>query len=210
MTPETSSVTPIVQMNIAEYFMDSVSTAVFNQHVVVEDETILYVVNLLSSCLRTEQFFQATPDGAVMPPLALLFAEAVEAEKLADRQIAFRRLGDLALLTAGLFSGSFSRKTVDVDYYIAMGGGAYGSLASMVGNSSRERVFKSIFEELSVKFPVFVDVLGEVGENAHFGKQTDLLRLYEIWMRTGSQRAADHLRELGIQPCWGSVSQRHN
>jgi hypothetical protein len=210
MSPETLSESPIIQMNIAEYFMDSVSTAVFNQHVVAEDETILYVVNLLSSCLRTERFFQSTPEGVVMPPLAMLFAEAVEAEKLVDRQIAFRRLGDLALLTAGLFSGSFSRKAVGADYYLAMGGSAYGALASMVGNSSRERVFKATFEELSAKFPIFVDVLGEVGENAHFGQQTDILRLYEIWMRTGSQRAADHLRSLGIQPCWGSLSQRHN
>ena len=34
----------------------------------------------------------------------------------------------------------------------------------------------------------------------------DVLRLYEIWIRTGSARAARRLRKLGVEPSLFTVS----
>ena len=45
-----------------------------------------------------------------------------------------------------------------------------------------------------------VDVLSEVGEKANLHNDTDILRLYEIWLGSGSPRAAEKLRAMGIQP----------
>ena len=50
-----------------------------------------------------------------------------------------------------------------------------------------------VFDELSDKFPAFVDVLGEVSERTALTSNADLLRLYEKWLRTGSRRSGDLL-----------------
>jgi hypothetical protein len=35
---------------------------------------------------------------------------------------------------------------------------------------------------------------------AHTHSDRDILRLYEIWMKTGSRRAQTLLRKLGVEP----------
>jgi len=45
-----------------------------------------------------------------------------------------------------------------------------------------------------------VDALNEVSEMAHQHDQRDVLRQYEIWLKTGSPRAHGILRSLGVEP----------
>jgi hypothetical protein len=56
-----------------------------------------------------------------------------------------------------------------------------------------------VFAELAAKFQPLVDVLGEIGEAAYVHTQRDILRLYEIWLKTGSALANRLLRRLGIE-----------
>jgi hypothetical protein len=197
-------------MNIAEYFRDSLHSALSRQKVKAEEDTVFYVVNLLAWYARAENLFPHTPDGPIQQPLALIYAEAVEARSQEEREAILRRLGDVALVVAGLFAASFSRKLVDIDYYIAMGGSAYGLLSEQVSASVRARTFRAIFAELSAKFEAFVDVLAEVGDNSALGSQADVLRLYEIWLHTGSAYAAERLRKQGIEPARAAVSGRYS
>jgi hypothetical protein len=210
MKPEHFEATLITDVNVREYFRDSVTTALSNQNVQAAEDTVYYIVNLLAYFTRAEKLFSQTPDGTVLQPLALIYAEAVEAGNPEERQQLLRRLGDVALLISGLFSSSLNRKLVDVDYYIAMGGTAYGCLCDLNRSSLRGRVFQGIFEELSKKFQAFVEVLSEVGERTQWDSSTDIMRLYEVWVKTGSKRTADQLRKLGIEPLHGSVSRRRN
>lgn len=69
------------------------------------------------------------------------------------------------------------------------------------------RAFGSIFNELAEKFPVFVDVLGEISDLGRSYTPSDVLRLYELWIRTGSARADRRLKELGVQTFAGSASR---
>ena len=200
----------ITGMNVTEYFRDSVGTALAHQQVEASEETVFYVVNLLSHFTRADRLFTHSEDGIHLQPLALMYVQAVDANTMVERQNALRRLGDVALIISGLFAGSLSRKLVDIDYYIAMGGGAYGFLSDMSTGATHGRLFSTIFGELSAKFQLFVDVLAEVSDNAHLGSKTDILRLYEIWARTGSVRVAARLRRLGIEPCAASISRREN
>ena len=113
-------------------------------------------------------------------------------------------------LISGIFADSLKGRLIDVDYYIAMGGSAYGYLSDGVRGSQQTRAMAAIFEELAANFVAFVDVLGEVGDNTHLRADTDLLRAYDLWARTGSQRAAQQLRRSGIQPCAQVLSQRRH
>lgn len=196
----------IVDTNVRAFFQELVSDAVTHQQLDTSEETVYYVVNLLVSFTDARTLYDRTPDGLMIKPLAALYGEAVSAPSEEARNKALRRLGDLALFISGVFSDSLNRKPVDVDYYIAMGGNAYDYLSETTRNTWRWQALSSVFEELAGNFTAFVDVLGEVSEQAPFRNDRDILRLYELWSRTGSQRAARQLRKLGIEPASGSVS----
>ncbi len=200
----------ITETSLQEYFQNSVADALENQNVEAATDTVHYVVNLLTSFSRAERLFERTRDGVMIRPLALLYAEAVEGATSDERNRALRRLGDVALFISGVFSQSLNRRVVDIDYYVAMGGTAYSHLSETMRVSNRGRALSSIYNELALKFVEFVDVLGEVSEAANCNNDADVLRQYEIWLRTGSRRAAGRLRAVGIHPSRNASSRlRH-
>lgn len=200
----------ITGMDVREFFQDSVQTAVARQQVNIADDTVFYVVNVLTEFARSEVLYEDTPDGRMIKPLARFYTEAIEATTVQEANNALKRLGDVALFIAGLYAHSLQRSAVDIDYYIAMGGNAYDCLADSVRHSFHGRTFGEIYQELAQKFARLVDVLAEVADEFQPGRDQDLLRLYEIWLLTGSSHAERKLRQHGIQPASGSVSQsRH-
>ncbi len=200
----------ITETSLQEYFQTSISDALENQNVKAGAETVHYIVNLLTSFSRAEKLFESTPDGMMIRPLALLYEEAVSGATLDERIRALRRLGDVALFISGVFSQSLNRCVVDIDYYVSMGGSAYSCLSDTVRGTNRSRTMSGIYDELASKFVAFVDVLGEISEGGSCNNDTDVLRQYEIWLRTGSTRAADRLRAVGIHPSTNASSRlRH-
>lgn len=186
--------------NLREFFRDSVHAALERQQVAVEDHTEHYVVNLLTMFARSEALFDGASGRPQLKPLALMLAEAGEAPTSADRMRTLQRLGDVSLFMAGFFAQSFARRLVDIDYHIAMGGRAYGTLADSCRTSARGRALGTVFTELAQKFQRLVDALNDVSEMAHRHDHRDVLRQYEIWLKTGSPRAHGILRSLGVEP----------
>lgn len=199
----------ITETSLEEYFQSSVSDALDNQNVEAGADTVHYVVNLLTSFSRADRLFEQTPDGMMIRPLALLYADALAGSTTDERNRALRRLGDVALFISGVFSDSLNRRVVDIDYYVSMGGSAYSYLSDTLRISSGGRAMSSIFHELASKFVAFVDVLGEVSEGTN-QNDIDVLRQYELWLRTGSKRAAKRLAAAGIQPSTGASSRRRH
>jgi len=185
--------------NLAEYFRDALGSALAHQHVAVEDQTAHYVVNMLTLFARAEHLYEATPDGLKLTPLVQMFTSAMEAPSAGERERALQRLGDVSLFMAGFFAHGFARSLVDVDYHIAMGGTAYGTLARSL-ERGRRRVLGQVFAELAGKFLPLVDALAEVSDVARVYGPQDVLRLYEIWLKSGSPRARALLAQLGVEP----------
>ena len=183
--------------SLTEYFRDALQGALAHQHLSVQDQTEQYVVNMLTLFARAEHLYEGVPTGPRMPPLVNLFANAVDATTAAERERALQRLGDISLFIAGFFAHGFARRLVDIDYHIAMGGRAYGTLADALARG-RRRVLAAVYAELAAKFQPLVDALGEISDAARTYTQGDVLRLYEIWLRTGSARARDLLAQLGV------------
>ncbi len=193
--------------NLREFFHDSVQTALRKQHVAVDDHTEHYVVNVLTMFARSDELYEQTSEGTRLKPLAHMLAAAAEAPTPQLRDQALRRLGDVSLFIAGFFAQSFARKLVDIDYHIAMGGRAYGTLAETMRNTMRGQAYAAVFLELAQKFQRLVDVLNDVAEMAYEHSDKDILRLYEIWMKTGSPRAFSLLRRLGVEPVAARVRE---
>lgn len=198
----------ITGMDVREYFQDTVTTAVANQKLSVNTETILYIVNMLTGFTRTENLYEKTDEGYVIRALALLYAETVDAGTITERNKSLQRLGDIALFISGLFSYSLNRSLVDVDYYAAMGGNAYSNLADSMRHSYQGQTISMVFAELSEKFLALVDVLAEINENSMQTSDSDVLRLYELWLKTGSKRAAKKLQQNGVQPVLVTASRQ--
>ena len=201
---------PLVAVtNLREFFHDSVQTALRKQRVDVDDHTEHYVVNVLTMFARSEELYESTSEGIRLKPLARMLADAAAASSSQQRDEALRRLGDVSLFVAGFFAQSFARKLIDIDYHIAMGGRAYGTLADNMRGSIRGQAFAAVFLELAQKFQRLVDVLNEVAEMAYTHTDKDILRLYEIWMKTGSPRAFAILQRLGVAPVLQSARKEH-
>ena len=177
-----------------EYFKELVESAMTHQGLAAGELTSFYLVKLLAGYVYSQR------DGADDGPLGVRLALALQAGGSVQRD-GLRRVGDLSLFISGFFSDSLNRSLVDVDYYIALGERAYGSLART------DDTLSDVFDELAEKFSGFVDVLGEVSERSSLTSNTDVLRLYEKWLKTRSRRSGDLLARQGIVPN-ASVSTR--
>lgn len=198
----------ITESNLTTFFNQLVTEAIARQQFKANEEAVQYLVALLATFARPENFYERTHEGLTLRPLASLYATAIEAGSIDERNSTLKRLGDVALFIAGVFPDILNRQLVDVDYYIAMGGNAYGYLSEANGGR-RWRYLRSIFAELAERFVKYVDILNDVSERSHFANNADIMRLYERWMRTGSDRIANRLRQLGIEPnC--TLSSRHH
>jgi len=187
--------------SLKEFFRDALHDALSHQHVEFEGETEHYVVNLLTLFSDADALFERD-DGSQrsrLKPLALMLGEALEAPTHEARFRGLQRLGDVSLFIAGFFSAGFARKLVDIDYHIAMGGQAYGTLAESCP-PARARTMRQVFAELAVKFQPMVDALNEISESSYQHSDQDRLRLYELWLKTGSERSRQLLRKLGLEP----------
>lgn len=180
-----------------DYFRELVTEALGSQKVATAPETEFYLVNLLNQFMTTDRLYARDGEGvAKEEPLALMIKEAIEHPVPQEQGALFRHVGDVSLYTAGFFQDSLSRKLVDVDYYIGMGGTAYRQVAVR----SQDDLMRALYEELAHKFGAFVEVFAEISDKTTPKTEKDLLRMYDLWLRTRSERAAKALQEAGILP----------
>ena len=193
--------------NLRDFFRESIGLAIEHQGVQVEPHTSHYVVNLLTIFARSEELYEDDGDYYGIRPLALMMADAAEAATIEKRTCSLQRIGDVALFVAGFFADSLVHRPVDIDYYIHMGGSAYGSLSDEIKGTARGRVLVDVYHELARKFQLLVDVLQEVRDGANPSSDIDVLRIYEVWRKTGSKRAAALLKQNGVVPIAPSLSK---
>jgi len=173
-----------------EYFKELVDGALSHQRLAAQELTAYYVVQLLASFLQR----RVNAPEADQAPLAVRLGRALDGAGI-EQRATLREIGDVSLFVSGFFAESLSRKLVDVDYYISIGGCAYNALSRVEPDG-----FATVFAELGEKFGGFVDVLSEVSERTSCASNADLLRLYEKWQRTGSSHSGQLLVERGVVP----------
>ena len=184
----------LVGKSATEYFRDLVSDALACRGMQVKEATEFYLVNLLAQYLRKERLFSEPGDGSEIEPLALMLKRALEGDRK-TRFANLKRLGDTSLFISGFFGDSLARSLVPVDYYIAMGERAYDALSEEPRGPTGAQ---ALFSELALRFPQFVDLFAEIAELSDLGSNRGLLRLYERFLLTGSERVARRLREKGV------------
>jgi hypothetical protein len=175
-----------------EWFREMLADGLSHRRLAIQEVTEFYLVNLLAGFLERERLFAEDDEGNVQAePLALILLRALEGDRR-TRVAGLRRLGDTALFVSGFFGDSLARSLVDVDYYIAMGERAYGSLAET------ERGLDDLYGELATRFGQFVDLFAEIAELSELRSNRGLVRLYERYLATRGARVGQLLRERGV------------
>ena len=156
----------VKEESLQNYFHDYLHSSLRKHNVQTTDYTIIYLANLLNNFSRSENFVDTCEGRSPHKPLALHYTDALNSVTKHERDLALRRLGDIALFICGLFSDSLKTKAVDVDYYVAMGGSAYSHLSESKTIVASDSSLNEVFSELSSKFIDFADVLSDMNEES--------------------------------------------
>jgi len=184
----------LVQATAKGWFREQVGEVLAHRRIRVSEEAELYVADLLDGHLASERLFVERPDGSVdSEPLALILLKALAAERR-ERAAHLKRLGDTSLFVSGFFGDSLARSAVDERYYRAMGERAYEALADV----ERGARLEALYAELAQRFEQLTDCLAEIAELADLRSNRGLLRLYERFQLTRSERVAEKLRARGV------------
>ncbi len=171
-----------------DYFLEVVEDGFSKRNVKAPAGVQLYMVHLLEHYLDARNLF-TRPDT-----LAETFLMASNSQVASEKIELLKKLGDKSLYISGFFGDSLSRKIVDLDYYAGMGGAAYASLADCM----REEEPAQVYRIFSQRFIEFVDVLTYISQKSSVHTDQGLLRLYDRYMRTGSELAKEKLIEMGV------------
>jgi hypothetical protein len=186
----------VAAQSVAGFFGEVVEDAIKARRVDATDGATQYLVGLLTDYAHPDK-----PAGeALERPMTILLDEALHVPDPAERFERLRILGDGVLYGCGFFGDHFEARGIDLAYLEGLGTRAYGAASSMLYGGHDRR---DLFGELAQKFAIFVDVVAEVA-NATLAMGTEspkaLLKIYERWLKTGSERLASALTSQGVVP----------
>jgi hypothetical protein len=188
--------------SVAGFFHEVVEDAMKARRVDATDGATRYLVALLADYAHPDE----GAGSALERPLTLLLDEALRVGDPAERFQRLRVIGDGVLYGCGFFGDHFEARGVDPRYLHGLGTRAYGAASSLL-HLGQDEGGPDLFGELARKFDAFVTVLAEVADaTIAMGTQSSggLLRVYERWLKTGSERLASALTSRGVVPTRGT------
>jgi hypothetical protein len=192
--------------SVSHFFYEAVEDSLRLQRIDATDGAMRYLVGLLADYVHPDR----RAGEALERPLTLLFDEALHVPDRGERFQRLRVIGDSVLYGCGFFGDHFEARGVDAKYLCSLGTRAYGEAGSMLRRPSGERHAEGgpdVFAELAANFTRFVSVLADVADTtAATGVETSrgLLKVYERWLKTGSERLASALTSAGVVPTRGT------
>jgi len=187
--------------NLETFFHDVVDDAMRKKHVEATEAAEYYLVSLLTDYARPD----ARCNEALERPLTLLLDEALRAPGQ-ERFERLRVLGDGVLYVSGFFAPHLETRGVEVRYVTSLGARAYDSAGKMLRGNSGDAA-PDLFFELAEKFEQFSELLTTVAEKLQLAaapSSVGVLKLYERWLKTGSETLSTELLERGMLPVRGT------
>jgi hypothetical protein len=194
----------LAQGSVSDFFHEVVEDALRSRRVEATDGAATYLVSLLADFAKPDCKAEQTLER----PLAFLLDEALHAPAPGERFDRLRLLGDGVLYTCGFFGDHFEARGLDQKYLFGIGMTAYGTASSMLrtGQEDAQARAVDVYGELSTKFASFVEVIAEVADTTiakGVASSKGLLKLYERWLKTKSDRLAQTLSSHGFVPVAG-------
>jgi hypothetical protein len=179
---------PNFVLNPREYFVEVVEAGLSKRGLRTYPAISSYLVNLLEHYLDARNLFEGEDET-----FAEAFLRATQSDH-PEKPRLLKKVGDRALYLSGFFGESLERKIVDFDYYTGIGVAAYRNLAEV----TKEDTSAQVYRMFSNRFVDFVDVLTHISHQAFVNSDESILRLYNRYLRTGSELARERLNEMGV------------
>jgi hypothetical protein len=183
---------PITETSLSVYFRKRLVEYAERFQPPPHEDTCWYLGNLLERFGRSDDFFGYEDGVLSLRPLALIYGDAVEATSERERCLLLQQLGDMALFLGALFPERFTRRGIQQDYVVGMGGSAYDYLAD------NARQHRHVFAELASTFTRMLEMVANACSREQQLSTEDIVALYERWLNTGDPVAAGQLQALGI------------
>jgi hypothetical protein len=183
---------PITETSLSVYFRERLTDYAQRFEPPPHEDTCWYLGSLLERFCHTDQLFVYDQGQLTLRPLALLYGDALEATSQRERCLLLQQLGDMALFLGALFPERFTRRGIQQDYIVGMGGGAYDYLASSA------RANRHIFAELANTFTRMLELVANACSREQALSTDDIIALYQRWLDTGDEVTGNQLRALGI------------
>lgn len=197
--------TIVAAARVEDFFEEAVSDALRTRSLEASDGARTYLVSLLADAAKPGSTVERTLEKS----LTLMLGEALETSSVGDRFERLRCVGDGVLYGSAFFADHFEARGVDQSYLIGIGRSAYENAGSLLRTGNEEPI--DIFGELADKFSRFVEVLAHVADSAiakSVASSLGIVKLYERWLRTGSDSLADALSAHGfVAPKGAKVMQ---
>ena len=186
--------------DVTHFFRELVDDALRAQGSQATGAAESYVVALLADYAKPDQLSGET----LHRPLTLLLDEAMQ-HSGHERFERLRSLGDGVLYVSGFFGDHLETRGVELAYVSALGARAYDGAAAMLrGTPTQEQsAAPDVFAELAENFRMFVRLVSRIAERLYAQSACthgSVLKLYERWMRTGSDALAKALAAQGVMP----------
>jgi hypothetical protein len=153
-----------------------------------------YLLTLLEASLFTDRVFAVNHSTGTYsePMISERFLSALQEEQKSKKCALLKKLGDSILFRAGFFAEALKRKLSGLNYHIQMGSSVYSSLYSDSKNP--------VYEDLSLRFSGYVDLISNVGQKVNLKNREDVLTLFDRYIEAGSKGAESKLIKLGFDP----------
>ena len=187
--------------NLEGFFHDVVDDAMRRKQVAATEAAEIYLVSLLTEYARPD----ARSSETLERPLTLLLDEALNAPGQ-ERFERLRALGDGVLYVSGFFAQHLETRGVEVRYVTSLGARAYDGAGRMLRGAPSDNA-PDLFFELAENFAQFAQLLNAVAEKLSLAAAPSalgLLKLYERWLKTGSQELGSELLRRGLSPVRGT------
>ena len=181
-----------------QHFSEALKEALEQRKVKSFPHLETYLIHMLKHYLDSRNLFtpQSTHgEHSENPPetLAEMYLIAINSENARKKEI-MKTLADRSLYLAGFFGDSLQKKMVDIDYYSEMGSAAYFNLSTW----TKEDHLSEVYKTFSNRFVEFVEVLSYMSEKSAIQADQNVLRLYDKYLKTGSEVAREKLNQMGI------------
>jgi hypothetical protein len=189
---------PILVLSSKDFFIENLNRGMLRRKLNLYPQVVTYLADLLEYFIFTDNLHNDEDSESghrKSKTLAELLLEAQIAEPKSKLGL-LKKLGDRTLYVSGFFADSLNRSLVDLDYYKNMGVTAYFNLSDLVNESSHAKVF----HEIACKFTDLTDLLTVISQESMIRNDQSILRLYESYLKTGSELAKERLTDLGVIP----------
>lgn len=191
-----------IQSDLKSFFFKECSSIADKQGLTISPLLQGYLGEMLSRFLDVNYLLQESSDPYApkgtkeIPSIGIELMKGMQSTSF-KQLFQLQKVGDLALYISGFFPEYLDRRSLDLDYFSAVGGQAYqraGHIRSTLDSENR----LNVYFELAEKFAALTQVLTELSDQKFLAREEDQLKLYEKWLVSGSPRISRMLKEAGL------------